>query len=102
MASNGTNGSTSAAPAVKFDKEAWVKGLTPEQRDLLKLEIETLDVSWLKELKDEVTSKEFLELKKFLKRELDAKKVVYPPMEDVYSWFVPLIPIHQYIVEEKY
>ncbi|CAG8980515.1 hypothetical protein HYALB_00002512 [Hymenoscyphus albidus] len=82
--SNGAN--APAAPAVKFDKEAWVKGLTDEQRDLLKLEIETLDVSWLKELKDEVTSKEFLQLKRFLKKELDAKQVVYPAMKDVYSW----------------
>ncbi|KAG9231927.1 uracil-DNA glycosylase [Amylocarpus encephaloides] len=74
------------APAMRFNKEAWVKGLTDEQRALLRLEIETLDVSWLKELKDEVVSKEFLELKRFLKRELDAKKTIFPPMEDVYAW----------------
>ena len=29
-----------AAPAVKFDKQKWVDGLTPEQKELLQLEIE--------------------------------------------------------------
>ena len=65
-----------------------MKKLTDEQRELLKLEIETLHESWLKELKDEVVSKEFLELKRFLKREVESGKKVFPPMEDVYSWFV--------------
>jgi uracil-DNA glycosylase len=77
-------------PVSKFDKEKWVATLTPEQKDLLKLEIETLHESWLKELKDEVVSREFLELKRFLKREQEAGKKIFPPMEDVYSWFVPL------------
>ncbi len=90
----------SPPPAVsKFNKEAWLKKLSAEQKELLKLEIETLHDSWLKELKDEVTSKEFLELKRFLKREVETGKKVFPPMEDVYSWFVlpfPLsIPISQ-------
>lgn len=85
-----TENTEPAPPAVKFDKEAWVKKLSAEQKELLKLEIDTLHESWLKELKDEVTSKEFLELKKFLKREQDTGKKVFPPMEDVYAWFVPL------------
>ncbi|PNY25013.1 Uracil-DNA glycosylase [Tolypocladium capitatum] len=74
------------APAVKFDKQKWVDGLTPEQKELLKLEIETLDDSWLALLRDEVTSKEFLELKKFLDKETSAGKIWFPPKEDVYSW----------------
>lgn len=78
-----------ATPVSKFDKEAWAKKLTNEQRELLKLEIETLHESWLKELKDEIVSDSFLELKRFLKREVDSGKKVFPPMEDVYSWFVP-------------
>lgn len=73
----------------KFDKQKWVEKLTEEQKDLLKLEIETLHESWLAQLKNEVVSKEFLELKRFIKKELDAKKTVFPPQEDVYSWFVP-------------
>lgn len=82
---------TSAPAAVKkFDKEAWVKTLSAEQKDLLALEIGTLHESWLKELKDEVTSRDFLELKRFLKKEHEASKKIFPPAEDVYSWFVCL------------
>ena len=55
-------------------------------REVLKLEIETLDESWLAHLKDEITTKEFLELKKFLDRETKAGKKWFPPKEDVYSW----------------
>lgn len=76
-----------SAPAVW--KEAWVKTLTEEQKNLLGLEINTLHESWLKELKTEITSREFLELKRFLKKEHDTGKKVFPPAEDVYSWFVP-------------
>lgn len=77
------------APA-KWDKEAWVSKLTDTQKELLTLEIETLHESWLKELKDEVCSKEFLELKKFLAREKEQGKKIFPPLADVYSWFVAL------------
>jgi uracil-DNA glycosylase len=99
-ASNSSNPASSpAAKPVNFNKEAWVKGLTDEQRTLLKLEIDTLHESWLKELKDEVTSREFLELKRFLKGQLDAGKKVFPPMEDVYSWFVsPNLSFHPNIL----
>ena len=75
-------------PTVKFDKEAWVKTLSDEQKDLLALEIGTLHESWLKELKSELTSKEFLDLKRFLKKEHEAGKKIFPPAEDVYSWSV--------------
>ena len=71
-----------------FDKAAWVAKLTPEQKELLQLEINTLHDSWLAQLKDDVLSKEFLDLKRFLKREKDAKKTIFPPLEDVYSWYV--------------
>lgn len=83
--SNGT-----AHTAVNFDKEKWVKTLTAEQKDLLKLEIDTLHESWLKELKDEVTSAGFLDLKRFLKRERESGQKIFPKEEDVYSWFVDL------------
>ncbi|SPO02274.1 probable uracil-DNA glycosylase [Cephalotrichum gorgonifer] len=76
---------TPAAPP-KFDKEKWVAGLTAEQRSLLKLEIDTMDESWLAVLKDDIVTKEFLELKKFLDREENAGKKVFPPREDIYSW----------------
>ncbi|KAG6029847.1 hypothetical protein E4U41_000249 [Claviceps citrina] len=80
-------GASAPAPAaVKFDKQKWVGGLTAEQRKLLRLEIDTLDESWLAHLKDDITSKEFQELKRFLDRETSAGKKWFPPEEDVYSW----------------
>lgn len=95
-ASSGNGGSSSgpgsqqpAAAGPKFDKEKWVKSLTEEQRTLLKLEIDTLHESWLVHLKDDITSKEFLELKRFLDRETAAGKKWFPPKEDVYSWCSP-------------
>ena len=75
---------------VQFDKDEWVKGLSDEQRSLLKLEIETLHESWLGVLKDHVTSKSFLNLKKFLKEEGEKGTKIFPPLEDVYSWSVEL------------
>ena len=76
-----------APAALKFDKQKWIAGLSSEQKDLLKLEIDTLHDSWLVHLKDEISSKEFLELKRFLKKEVDSGKTVFPPAEDVYSWY---------------
>ncbi|KAG6082951.1 hypothetical protein E4U15_002204 [Claviceps sp. LM218 group G6] len=74
------------SPAVKFDKKKWEGGLTAEQKKLLQLEIDTLDESWLAHLKDEITSKEFLNLKRYLDKETSAGKKWFPPKEDVYSW----------------
>ena len=79
-------------PSSKFNKDKWVAGLTDEQRDLLQLEIDTLDPSWLGLLKDDVTTQEFLDLKRFLTKELQSGKRIFPPMEDVYSWYVLLLP----------
>lgn len=80
--------STGAAspPAIKFDKDKWLAKLTDEQKELLKLEIETLHESWLAYLKDDVTTEKFLNLKRFLKKEQEAGKQIFPPLEDVYSW----------------
>jgi uracil-DNA glycosylase len=85
-----TNGTTGASPEttlVKFDKEKWVATLKPDQKSLLKLEIDTLDPSWLAHLKDDLTSSSFLELKRFLQREVQAGKKIFPTLEDVYSWY---------------
>lgn len=76
-----------AAPAIKFDKDKWVASLTPEQRQFLSLEIETLDPSWLAVLRDEIVTPQFLELKKFLDREAGQGKKIFPPREDIYSWY---------------
>lgn len=93
--SNATNGmrssfgssSISEPAASKFDKAKWVATLTEEQRQLLKLEIDTLDESWLAQLKTEIVTKEFLDLKRFLDREAAAGKKIFPPREDIYSWY---------------
>lgn len=79
---------SSAPGGTAFDKEKWAAGLTPEQRQLLSLEIETMDPSWLAVLKDEITTPQFIELKKFLDREAGAGKKIFPPREDIYSWYV--------------
>lgn len=76
----------SQADPVKFDKERWVSGLTEEQKKLLKLEIETLHPSWLAHLREDVVRKDFLELKRFLQKEIDSGKTIFPPLEEVYSW----------------
>ena len=82
-----TDKSTVASGApVTFDKEKWVASLTPEQKTLLKLEIDTLDPSWLSHLKGELASPDFLNLKRFLQKEIDSGKKIFPPMEEVYSW----------------
>jgi hypothetical protein len=90
------NMSTKSAPSssptetdptpIKFDKDKWVRGLSGEQRELLKLEIDTLDPSWLAYLREDVLHSDFLELKRFLQREIDSGKKIFPPLEDVYSW----------------
>lgn len=87
-----TNSSAPEPPSVKFDKEKWVASLKDEQRQLLKLEIDTLDVSWLSHLKNDLVSSDFLNLKRFLQQEVDSNKKIFPPLEDVYSWYVKAHP----------
>lgn len=84
---NPATGATVAQPEpTKFDKEAWVSKLSEEQKELLKLEIDTLHESWLSVLKDEILSDSFLTLKKFLKNEGESGQKIFPPPEDIYSW----------------
>jgi uracil-DNA glycosylase len=86
VSSSLTNGAADEAPPVKFDVAKWSAGLNDEQRKLLKLEIDTMDPSWLAVLKDELVTPSFLELKRFLQKEIETKQKVYPPLEDIYSW----------------
>ena len=53
----------------------------------MKLEIDTLDPSWLAHLREDIVHKDFLELKRFLQREIDSGNKVFPPLPEVYSWF---------------
>ncbi|OAA54339.1 uracil-DNA glycosylase [Niveomyces insectorum RCEF 264] len=75
-----------AAASFKFNKASWVAKLTDEQRQLLRLEIDTMGESWLAVLKDELTTPSFLDLKRFLAREHNAGRTIFPPPQDVYSW----------------
>lgn len=74
------------ASSSSFNKDKWVASLTAEQKDLLQLEIDTLDESWLAQLRDEVLTPEFLALKRFLKKEKQAGAKIFPPENEVYSW----------------
>ncbi|KAI1500287.1 uracil-DNA glycosylase-like protein [Biscogniauxia marginata] len=79
-------GAVDDAGAATWDKAKWVASLTPETRRNLALEIQTLHPSWLQHLRDEITSPEFIALKKFLESEVKSGKTVFPPRDDIYSW----------------
>lgn len=83
---NGDSNRAMSSSSSTFNKEKWVASLTPEQKDLLQLEIDTLDESWLAQLKDEVTTPEFLALKRFLKQEKKSGVKIFPPENEIYSW----------------
>jgi len=82
--------SKAAKPLEKFDKAAWIESLNAEEKDLLKLEIDTLETSWLSVLKDTIKEKYFLDLKRFLRKEKESGQTVYPKEEDIYSWLVSI------------
>ncbi|ODV85870.1 hypothetical protein CANARDRAFT_186166, partial [[Candida] arabinofermentans NRRL YB-2248] len=69
-----------------FDKDQWLDSLTEEQKDLLQLEISTMDISWLSILYKELTKNYFLDLKRFLKIQYESGQTIFPPQEDIYSW----------------
>lgn len=79
-------GKSADGPVSNFDKDAWAKTLTDEQRGLLKLELETMHVSWLGALKEVLVTEKFLGLKRFLGEEKKAGKIIYPVEQDIYSW----------------
>lgn len=66
-------------------KQEFVSILTQEQRDLLHLELTTLEDTWFESLSSEFTKPYFLKLKTYLKSEFAAKKI-FPPTKDIYSW----------------
>ncbi|KAF3492044.1 uracil DNA N-glycosylase [Arthroderma uncinatum] len=85
---------------LNFNKASWAAKLTPEQRELLQLEIDTLDESWLAYLKDELVTKEFLNLKRFLRDEKKVGAKIFPPEQDIYSWsrYTPLHKVKAVII----
>ncbi|KAK9451151.1 uracil-DNA glycosylase-like protein [Limtongia smithiae] len=84
--SKGDDNTSKPSVSAPFDKSAWIASLTTEQRDLLQLEINTMDDSWLAALRAEFTKPYFLSLKRFLIAEDRAGQKVLPPARDVYSW----------------
>ncbi|KAI8359770.1 uracil-DNA glycosylase [Mortierella sp. GBAus27b] len=85
-----TSSSTSDAP-VKA-KADILKTLTDDKKELLQLEQDTMDTTWLRALQSEFTKPYFLELKRFLKQEEASNQKTFPPKPDIYSWsrFTPL------------
>jgi uracil-DNA glycosylase len=83
---NDPRSAVSSPIATRFDKAKWVSSLTTEQKELLKLEIDTLDESWLAHLKEVLVTSEFLALKRFLKKEKESGVTIFPPEKDIYSW----------------
>ncbi|KAI8388182.1 uracil-DNA glycosylase-like protein [Radiomyces spectabilis] len=71
---------------VARNPEDLFRKLDPELRSLLDLEINTLQYEWLKALKPELTKPYFLQLKRFLKKENEAKVTIYPAANQIYSW----------------
>uniref|UniRef100_A0A060SX41 Uracil-DNA glycosylase n=1 Tax=Blastobotrys adeninivorans TaxID=409370 RepID=A0A060SX41_BLAAD len=93
-ASPAQSSSSEGARSTSFDKEEWFNKLTPDQQELLQLEKDTLDESWLAVLYPELTKPYFLNLKRKLKQEYESKAVIFPPSKDIYSWS-RLTPLHK-------
>ncbi|GAN11140.1 uracil-DNA glycosylase [Mucor ambiguus] len=72
--------------AKKRDPKDLFKGASQETLELLDLEITTMNYEWLKVLAPEMTKPYFLKLKRYLKAELAAKKTIFPPLNQIYSW----------------
>ncbi|RDB26085.1 Uracil-DNA glycosylase [Hypsizygus marmoreus] len=79
--------------SIPFSLKSYQESLTPEQRELLRLECEVMGKSWLKVLKDEIRKPYFIALKKFLWKEgvrgpddSPATLKVYPAPRNIYAW----------------
>ncbi|KAF9358522.1 hypothetical protein BGX26_001529 [Mortierella sp. AD094] len=86
-----TSNSTSVTPVIKT-KPDILKSISDEKKELLQLEQDTVDATWLRALQSEFTKPYFIELKKFLKQEDENKQKIFPPKAEIYSWsrFTPL------------
>ncbi|KAG7194566.1 uracil DNA glycosylase [Scheffersomyces spartinae] len=69
-----------------FNKEEWINLLSEEERSLLSTEIDHLHISWLVFLHKRIRTPQFLELKRFLAHQKQAKITVFPPENQIYSW----------------
>lgn len=109
-ASTGTTGSvapsqprkaaplTSSKPASDTASTSEVFFSPPADAHLLKhgdirVEQDTMDPAWYARLRDEIKASYFIDLKKYLSRELGAGKRIFPPAHLVHSWS-RLTPLH--------
>jgi len=67
-------------------KKQFIAKLADEQKELLDLEINTMEDSWFQALSDEFLKPYFLNLKKFLKTQYSANQTIFPLQNDIYSW----------------
>ncbi|KAG0347849.1 uracil DNA glycosylase [Podila humilis] len=83
---------TAVTTVVSKARPDILKNVKEDQRDLLFLEQDSMEGSWLRALQAEFSKPYFLELKKFLKLEEANKQQVFPPKSDIYSWsrYTPL------------
>ncbi|KAJ1956912.1 uracil DNA glycosylase [Dipsacomyces acuminosporus] len=63
-----------------------LSGLSDDFRKEYRLELDTIDPSWLQYLLPQIKQPYFAQLKKFLKEEDQKGKTIYPQAIDVYSW----------------
>ncbi|KAI9273604.1 uracil-DNA glycosylase-like protein [Sporodiniella umbellata] len=68
------------------DPKELFKDIDSEALALLDLEINTMNKEWLQVLAPEMVKPYFLKLKKYLKAQAEAKKVIFPPSPEIYSW----------------
>ncbi|RGB42076.1 uracil-DNA glycosylase-like protein, partial [Rhizophagus diaphanus] len=66
--------------------ETLLDKIKDENKELLSLEIKTMNSEWLKGLSDVIQKPYFIELKKYLQREKDNNKKIFPPEPEIYSW----------------
>ncbi|KAI5455485.1 uracil DNA glycosylase [Naganishia albida] len=66
-------------------KKDFIDALPEDMKELLKMEIETMGDDWFVALRGEFVKPYFKELKTFVVKEQNTKKI-FPPAEDVYSW----------------
>ena len=66
-------------------KTDFSEHLSTNLRDLLSLEVNTIDDSWFPHLMDEFKKPYFVKLKQFITKE-QTDHTVFPPPNDIYSW----------------
>ncbi|CAB4404110.1 unnamed protein product [Rhizophagus irregularis] len=69
-----------------INSETLFNKIRNENKELLSLEIKTMNSEWLKVLSGEMQKPYFIELKKYLQNEKANNKKIYPPEPEIYSW----------------